>query len=133
MYNKTVLLRDRKRRTARAPPQPPKVSKVSNQFFVQNFFCPKLFCPKLFVQNFFWGGGRAGVGGGGGPGPGSNTSNSLWDRTPPPLWTDIQSENITFARFAKRAVKKCKISPNRAGCKPFTCENITLLRCSVFL
>ena len=39
---------------------------------------------KNFKKKFFLGGGP--------PGP------------PPPLWTDTQSENITFARFAKRAV-----------------------------
>ena len=42
--NKTVLLRDRKRRTARAPPTP-KVSKMLVQFFVQKFW-------PFFVQNF---------------------------------------------------------------------------------
>ena len=51
-YNKTVLLRDRKRRTARAPPTP-KVSKMLVQFYVQNFvhFLSKtlsIFCPKFY-------------------------------------------------------------------------------------
>ena len=58
--NKTVLLRDRKRRTARTP-QTPKVSKMFVQFFVQNFVhflsicCPK-FCP-TFLSKFGGGGG----------------------------------------------------------------------------
>ena len=78
----------------------------------KNFFFSN---KKKKIKIFFLGGGAgAGVGGGAGPGPGpgpgsrggSNTPNALWDRTPP--WTDTQSENITFARFAKRAVTNQK-------------------------
>ena len=48
--NKTVLLRDRKRRTARAPP-PPTSKSFQN---VCPIFCPK-FCP-FFLSIFCWGG-----------------------------------------------------------------------------
>ena len=87
--NKTVLLRDRKRRTARAP-HLQKFPKCLSNFLSKTFlsktflsktflsktfltktFLSKTFCPKLFL------------GGGGGAGAGvSNTPNALWDRTP---------------------------------------------------
>ena len=91
--NKTVLLRDRKRRTARAPP-PPKVSKMFVQFCVQNV-CPilSIFCPKLcpfFCPFFCWKGGGyprgrpppTPVGGGGTPG-GAPSSPQLGGGVPP--------------------------------------------------
>ena len=86
LANKTVLLRDRKRRTARAPPPPPppppKVSKMFVQFFVQNV-CPK-FCPFLvpnFVQHFCPNLLGGGVPPGAPPQLGGGTPGA-------PLWTD---------------------------------------------
>ena len=49
IYNKTVLLRDRKRRTVRPRPHLQKFPKCLS------IFCPK-FCP-TFCSNFFFGGG----------------------------------------------------------------------------
>ena len=79
----------------------------------KNFFFSsqkkKNFKKKKKIQNFFGGGG----GGGGGRGP---ENIGPWDPPRPPLWTDTQSENITFARFAKRAVIMEKWSETWKNC-----------------
>ena len=122
-FNKTVLLRDRKRRTTRAPPTSKSFQNICPKFcaffvhflsktFVQNFW-PKLLSKTFFVQNFcpkLWGGGGRGQGRGGGV----PTLPMHCGIGPPSLWTDTQSENITFARFAKRAVTITKLNWNLA-------------------
>ena len=80
------------------PPAPPDfVPPTLCRHFCVAIFCVAIFPPpkkKKFFKKFSGGGGGQGRGRPPpGPGPG-----------PPPLWIDIQSENITFARFAKRAV-----------------------------
>ena len=144
MNNKTVLLRDRKRRTACAPRLCVAIF-LSPFFFVAIFVSPKKKkiwkkkkkkklskkkekknCQKKKkknfqkkkkknFQNFFRGRGRGRT-----PPDPPPENIGPWDhprppppppaRPPPPLWTDTQSENITFARFAKRAVKKLKVN-----------------------
>ena len=122
LLNKTVLLRDRKRRTTRAPP--PKVSKMFVHFFVQNFVhffvqtlsisCPK-FCP-TFLSKFIGGypggappvwappraappqlggypRGRPPVGGYGGAPPGPPSWGGTPGGAPPPVGAPCEQTN----------------------------------------
>ena len=106
LLNKTVLLRDRKRRTARAPPPHlqkfPKclsnfVSKMFVQFCVQNFvhFLSKTL--SFFCPFFCWRGGTPGgapqLGGGGYP---RGRPPQLGGGPP----VDRQTENITFPSYS---------------------------------